>query len=120
METINTAFQVSKELIEQIPANRLDTVLREGKFTLIDVRSPEGIKSQGAIPGALNIPLDEAKRQIDARHGEPGSVFNGEGPFLFCCTGGVMSYMAAIHAQENGVKQVCNLEGGHSAWKQLQ
>ena len=59
------------------------------------------------------------KREIEERHTNPNCLFNNDGPFLFCCTGGVMSYMAAIHAQEHGVKGVYNLEGGHSAWLKL-
>ncbi len=105
----------SKEVIEQVAASQLDRIIEEGKATIIDVRTPEGIEKQGSIPGAVNIPLEEFKNQIDS--GE--SILNGDGPFLFCCTGGVMSYMAAIHAQENGIRNVLNLEGGHSAWKKF-
>ena len=110
----NTAS--SNQVIEQISASDLDRIIDEKRFTLIDVRPPEGIETQGRIPGAINIPLEEVKRQIDDRAANPDSIWNGEGPFLFCCTGGVMSYMAAIHAQENGIEGVHNLEGGHSAW----
>ena len=110
----------SNRVIEQISANNLSSIIDEKRFTLIDVRPPQGIESQGRIPGAINIPLDEVKRQIDERASNPDSILNGEGPFLFCCTGGVMSYMAAIHAQEHGIKGVYNLEGGHSAWIKLQ
>ncbi len=107
------------QVIEQISVDQLDTIIDQGRFTIIDVRTPEGIESQGAIPGAINIPLEEAKRQIEERRTTPESIFNTKGPFLFCCTGGVMSYMAAIHAQEHGVNPVYNLEGGHAAWKKL-
>jgi len=117
----NTVSKVhySKEVIEQIKVDQLDGILEEGNFTIIDVRSPQGIESQGSIPKAVNIPLDEVKSRIDKRNENPDSVLNGKGPFLFCCTGGVMSYMAAIHAQESGMQGVYNLEGGHSAWKNL-
>ncbi len=114
MTSIKSKVHTSSEVIEQISADKLDSIIANGEFTIIDVRSPEGIKSQGSIPGAINIPLEEVKRQIDERQSTPDFVLNGEGPFLFCCTGGVMSYMAAIHAQENGVKRVHNLDGGHS------
>ncbi|WP_242155901.1 rhodanese-like domain-containing protein [Aestuariivivens sediminis] len=110
----------SKERIEQIPVKQLNTIIASEIYTIVDVRSPQGIESQGAIPTAINKPLDALKQEIETRHGHPDSVFNTEGPFLFCCTGGVMSYMAAIHAQENGIKGVYNLEGGHSAWLKLQ
>lgn len=119
MKTEKSKIHSSKEVIKQITANELDTIIVEGNHTIIDVRPPQGIESQGAIPTAVNIPLDDVKNQIDNRSNDPDSILNGEGPFLFCCTGGVMSYMAAIHAQESGMKEIYNLEGGHSAWKML-
>ena len=119
MEQLKSKVHTSKEVIEQVRPEELNGILAGGEFTVIDVRSPQGVASQGSIPGALNIPLEEVKMQIDERSETADSIFNGEGPFLFCCTGGVMSYMAAIHAQENGVKRVYNLEGGHAAWKNL-
>ena len=115
MNTIKT----SKEIIRQIPASRLDGILAENNFTIIDVRDPKGIEKQGSIPRAINIPFDTVERAIDVNHENYNSIFNGEGPFLFCCTGGVMSYMAGIKAQESGIKNVCNLDGGHSAWLKL-
>ena len=107
----------SKELIEQFTVNQLDEIIAKKEFTIIDVRTPQGIENQGEIPTAINIPLEELKLEIEQRN--PNSLFNSNGPYLFCCTGGVMSYMAAIHAQEHGVKNVFNLEGGHSAWAKL-
>lgn len=119
METAKSKVHYSKEVITQVASSELDGLIAEGKYTIVDVRSSQGVESQGSIPTAINIPLEEVKLKIDQRGSDKDSMFNGEGPFLFCCTGGVMSYMAAIHAQENGVKNVYNLDGGHSGWKKL-
>ena len=119
MKTEKSKIHSSKEVIKQVTANELDAIIVAGSHTIIDVRPPQGIESQGAIPTAVNIPLDDVKSQIDNRSNNADSILNGDGPFLFCCTGGVMSYMAAIHAQESGMKEVYNLEGGHSTWKKL-
>ncbi|MFI0429988.1 rhodanese-like domain-containing protein [Mariniflexile sp. HMF6888] len=104
-----------REVIEQITVDCLDAIISENSYTIIDVRNPKGIEDQGSIPGAINIPFDT----IDKHYESYNTIFNNEGPFLFCCTGGVMSYMAALKAQEKGIKNVFNLEGGHSAWKKL-
>lgn len=102
----------SNVAIEQISVDKLDGIIAEGRFTIIDVRDPKGIYSQGSIPGAINIPIEAIDQALVIND----AVFGGGGPFVFCCTGGVMSYMAAIKAQESGLKDVYNLEGGHSAW----
>ncbi|WP_274474349.1 rhodanese-like domain-containing protein [Mangrovimonas aestuarii] len=119
MENTQSKFHSSNEVIEQIKVSQLDKIIESKQYTIVDVRSPQAIENQGNIPEAINIPLEEVKTQIDKRHEDLKSIFNGNGPFLFCCTGGVMSYMAAIHAQKNDVKGVFNLEGGHSAWLKL-
>lgn len=119
MEKTTSKVHFSKEVIEQVPATELDEIIKDGTHIIIDVRSPQGIENQGYIPGAINIPLEELKNQIEDRYSNPESILNSDRPFLFACTGGVMSYLAAIHAQENGIKQVFNLEGGHAAWKSL-
>lgn len=106
----------SKEIIRQIPANRLDGILTENNYTIIDVRDPKGIEKQGSIPGAINIPFDTLERAINPNHEEYNPIFKGKGPYLFCCTGGVMSYMAGLKVQERGIKNICNLDGGHSGW----
>jgi rhodanese-related sulfurtransferase len=109
----------TKDLIEQITVNRLDNIIKENRYVIIDVRGPKGIETQGEISGAINIPYDSIEKAIDNYHEEYNVIFNTERPFLFCCTGGVMSYMAALKAQKQGVKNVYNLEGGHSAWLKL-
>ena len=111
--------KISKQIIHQISAIKLDEIISENNYKIIDVRDSKGIEKQGSIPKAINIPFDKVERAIDPDHEDYNPIFNTKGPFLFCCTGGVMSYMAAIKAQEIGIKNVCNLDGGHSAWLKL-
>ena len=112
----NQKIKAPQEIIDQISVVKLDSIISDKSYKIIDVRSPEGIDSQGSIPGAINIPFDSVESAFDPQHEDYNSMFNDKEAFLFCCTGGVMSYMAAIKAQEKGIKNVCNLEGGHSAW----
>ncbi|MDU8885037.1 rhodanese-like domain-containing protein [Yeosuana sp. MJ-SS3] len=111
--------KISKEIIRQVPVSKLDSIIAENNYNIIDVRDQKGIEKQGSIPGAINIPFDTIERAIDKNHDDFNPIFKNDGPYLFCCTGGVMSYMAAIKAQERGIKNVCNLDGGHSAWLKL-
>ena len=109
--------QTKTASIEQISVDKLDEIIRDNTFNIIDVRDSMSIKSQGSIPGAINIPFDRIDNSIDREHPDYHLVFDSKDPLLFCCTGGVMSYMAAIKAQQSGIRQVFNLEGGHAAWK---
>ena len=108
-----------KELIEQITADQLDAIIANDNFTLIDVRDAEAIQSQGRIPGAINVPFEEVESVLENAPNNESPFFQDNQSYLFCCTGGVMSYMAALKAQEKGIRKVFNLEGGHSAWMKL-
>jgi len=111
--------QVLEETIQQIPVSKLDVIISEENYTIIDVRDKKTIEAQGSIPRAINIPFDTVETELDNRYEDSKSVFNGEGPYLFCCVGGGMSFKAATKAQEQGIKNVCNLDGGHSSWLKL-
>ncbi len=107
------------EIIEQITADQLDAIIANEDFTIIDVRDPAAIQNQGSIPGAFNVPFEDIDSALDGHFNRTGTLFSSGKSLLFCCTGGVMSYMAALKAQEKGISDVFNLEGGHAAWMKL-
>ena len=112
-------FTASPAAVAQISVDKLDAILAEKRFILIDVRDLKAIENQGAIPGAINIPLDLVDQAIEESSNDMHHVFASNRPLLFCCTGGVMSYAAALKAGSKGICQLHNLEGGHSAWMKL-
>ena len=114
-----TKTKLSPDIVKQINVDQLDGIIYEEYYNIIDVRGIKGIEDQGCIPKAINIPFDLIDEAIDESHDDYNPIFSSNKPFLFCCTGGVMSYMAAIKAQKKGFKNICNLEGGHSAWLKL-
>lgn len=116
---MNNQNESNDQLIPQVTVDKLDSIIADNNYKVIDVRNRESIEKQGNIPNAINIPFDTVENAIDKNHSEYHPVFDSNGPFLFCCTGGVMSYSAAIKAQESGVKNILNLEGGHAAWAKL-
>ena len=119
MNNQKTKTELSPIIVEQINVDQLDDIIYEEYYNIIDVRGIKGIEDQGSIPSAINIPFDLIDKVIDEGHDDYNPIFSSDKPFLFCCTGGVMSYMAAIKAQKRGIKNICNLEGGHSAWLKL-
>lgn len=72
---------------------------------LVDVRSPAE-HAAGAIPGAMNIPLDELR----ARHGELP-----DGPVVVHCQVGQRGHTAARLLTQLG-HDVRNLDGGYKTW----
>ncbi len=114
MKNIKTI--TSQALISQVTADKLDKIISEKIFNIIDVRDQVAIQEQGAIPGSINIPFKIIESSMDPDHEDYHAVFEENKPILFCCTGGVMSYMAALKAEKKGIRDLHNLEGGHAAW----
>lgn len=73
--------------------------------TLIDVRTPSEFAA-GAIPGAVNMPLDEIRDRL----GElPG------GPIVVHCQVGLRGHLATRLLRQRGV-DARNLDGGYRTW----
>ena len=84
--------------------HELDDALRDGA-TLIDVRTPAE-HATGAIPGAVNIPVDELRGRLREL---PGS------PLIVHCQVGQRGHTAARILAQHG-RDVRNLDGGYRTW----
>lgn len=74
--------------------------------TPLDVRSAEEF-AEGALPGAVNIPVDELRARLDEVP---------DGPILIYCLLGIRGHIAARILAHNGYTQVRGLAGGIRTW----
>lgn len=75
---------------------------------LLDVRTPLEV-SLGAIPGAVNIPLDELRNRI-------AELPAGKRVYV-CCAVGLRAYVATRILMQSGFSEVYNLSGGYKTWE---
>ena len=75
-------------------------------WTVVDVRTRAEFEA-GAIPGAVNVPLDEIRDRMDEVP---------EGPLVVHCGVGIRSH-AALAILKAADREVVNLDGGYSTWK---
>lgn len=85
--------------------HELDDALRAGA-ALIDVRSVEE-HANGAIPGAVNVPLDELRDRL-------GEL--PDGPLVVHCQVGLRGHIATRLLRQHG-RDVRNLDGGYRTWR---
>ncbi|GAA1397490.1 FAD-dependent oxidoreductase [Luteococcus peritonei] len=85
--------------------HELDAALAAGAH-LVDVRSREEFEA-GAIPGALNIPVDELRERLDELP---------QGELVVHCAVGVRGHTAARLLSQAG-RSVANLDGGYKTWR---
>ncbi len=78
------------------------------KFVLIDVRTPMEFGA-GAIPGAINVPLDDMRSRLDE--------IPTDKPIVLYCGVGLRGYLASNILRHNGYDDVRNLIGGIKTYR---
>jgi NADPH-dependent 2,4-dienoyl-CoA reductase/sulfur reductase-like enzyme/rhodanese-related sulfurtransferase len=78
--------------------------LADAGWTLVDVRTTQE-HARGAIPGSVNLPLDELRSELDRLHG----------PVVVYCEVGQRGHTATSLLHETGI-EARNLDGGYSTW----
>lgn len=95
--------------IKEVDAGDVHHKLAADGVRLIDVRSPAEV-AQGAIPGAMHIPLHLLPMRLDE--------ISDESETVIYCRSGVRSAQACAFLQAQGKRNVFNLRGGIIAWVQ--
>lgn len=80
-------------------------------FVLLDVRTPDEV-ALGKIPGATNV--DFYSEGFD----QYLEGLNKEKTYFVYCGGGVRSGKTATRLEQMGFKEVYDLRGGFSAWRE--
>lgn len=80
-------------------------------INLIDVRTPMELKKIGQIEGAINLPLDTLRHNLDD--------IDPEKPTYVFCAKGMRGYLASRILIQNGFKYLHNLSGGYTMWKAM-
>lgn len=76
---------------------------------ILDTRTREEYR-MGAIPGSVNIPLDELRQNLDKIEDYKDK------DVIVYCRSGQRSYMATRILMQNGFSKVRNLSGGYLTW----
>ncbi len=104
-----SSYLRSRDALEPVPAEELIDRAQHGLVTVIDVRPPEEY-AQGHIAGALNIPLDELKQQLDRLPRDREVVAYCRGPWC------VLSYEAVARMRDAGI-EARRLQDGLPEWR---
>ncbi len=99
MSVINITPHHLKELLAQEPAP-----------FLLDVREWFELKAFGAIPGVVNIPMEEVTGRMDELPADRAV------PIVVVCQSGARSADVASYLDRKGYTAVHNLQGGTYAW----
>jgi len=94
--------------------------LEDSSAIVIDVRQPEELVRDGAIPGALHIPLGDLETALSFRPKKFEKIFkvsiDQSTPLVFTCLAGIRSRKAQGLAKMMGYTNTGNYVGGWMEW----
>lgn len=74
----------------------IEKIIKEGKGTIIDVRSPEEFRG-GNVKGSINIPLQQIPQRLE-------ELKSMKTPLLLCCASGNRSGQAHGYLAQQGIE----------------
>jgi len=88
---------------------------------VVDVRQPKELASDGAIPGAVNIPLGQVAEVFSMSPDKWESLVGraapqSDSPIIFSCLAGIRSHKAQVKVTELGFSNTSNFTGGWAEW----
>ncbi|MEO0335215.1 MAG: rhodanese-like domain-containing protein [Pseudomonadota bacterium] len=89
-----------------------EVLTKKENVLVVDVRRPDEWEGElGHIQGATHIVLDELPQRVED--------LPRDQTIVFVCRSGGRSGQASAFAQENGIMDVYNMEGGMLRWNEL-
>jgi rhodanese-related sulfurtransferase len=117
----NSVWQLvalAKERIRNLSVGEVAELLDSGAVTLVDVREPDEVQRDGAIPNAVMAPRGMLEFWADPSSPYHRAEFQPSTPtILYCATGG-RSALAVRTLQDLGYADVSHLDGGLTMWKE--
>jgi rhodanese-related sulfurtransferase len=106
----------AKSQIRNLSVDEFAARLEADAVTLVDIREPDEVAREGAIPGAIQAPRGMLEFYADPTSPYHRTEFEpGSSTMLYCASGG-RSALAAQALQSLGYTDVAHLDGGLRAW----
>ena len=107
----------AKSQIRNLPVVEFASQIDNDGVTLVDIREPDEINRDGAIPGAIQAPRGMLEFWADPTSSYHRAEFDPSRPTLLCCASGGRSALGVQALQGLGYTDVAHLDGGLKAWK---
>jgi rhodanese-related sulfurtransferase len=107
----------AKARITTIPLEEARKRLGQDKVVFVDLRDVRELEREGQIPGAFHCPRGMLEFWLDPDSPYHKSIFAEDKQFVFFCNGAWRSALAADTAQQMGLPDVVEMDGGFTAWK---
>ncbi|TMC08735.1 MAG: rhodanese-like domain-containing protein [Chloroflexi bacterium] len=108
----------AKSQIRNLSVAEFASEIDNGDVKLIDVREPDEVGRDGAIPGAIQAPRGMLEFWADPASPYHRAEFDPSARTLLYCASSGRSALAVQTLQALGYIDVAHLDGGLKAWKE--
>ena len=104
--------------IESISVDQAEALIGDNNTVFVDIRDIRELQREGKLPGATHAPRGMLEFWVDPDSPYHREIFAENKKFVFYCASAWRSALAADTLQEMGMKNVCHMGGGFTAWKE--
>ncbi len=120
IETTTSVKQLVEEAnaeIETLPIENAISMHTDEDVVVVDLRDVRELAHDGKVPGCFHMPRGMLEFWIDPESPYFKDIFHQDKRFIFYCSKGWRSALAAQTAQRMGLQRVCHIDGGFEAWR---
>ena len=110
-------IDIAENEVRGIRVSEVSKLIENKDVVFVDVRDITEVKKHGEIPGSMHAPRGMLEFFIDPESPYHRIFFSEDKTFIFYCTVGWRSVLAAKTVQDMGIEKVLHLIGGFDAWK---
>ena len=107
----------AKSRIQSLSIDEARTRLGQEGVVFVDLRDVRELEREGVIPGAFHCPRGMLEFWLDPESPYAKPIFSEGKQFVFFCNAAWRSALAADTAQQMGLENVFEMEGGFTGWK---
>ena len=111
MFSLTSCLKTKTDGVVVLDADKFEQIMNNEGVQLVDVRTPEEF-AEGHLPNAININVNDASFETET------TKLDKEKPVMVYCKSGGRSAKAASILNGKGFKNVSDLDGGITSWKE--
>ncbi|MBC8337693.1 MAG: rhodanese-like domain-containing protein [Alphaproteobacteria bacterium] len=94
-------------------------LLESDDHVFVDLRDVRELEHEGMVPEAFHAPRGMIEFWVCPDSPYHKEIFSSGKTFVFYCRSGWRSALATKAVQDMGLENVCHIQGGFSAWKEV-
>lgn len=116
MNSVRELVAAARRQIDNLSVDQVARELDSEKVTLVDIREPDEVWSDGTIPGSIQAPRGMLEFYADPASPYYRPEFDPSSRIILYCASGGRSALAVQTLRTLGYHDVAHLDGGLTAW----